>query len=342
MTKLMRERLSDNWPAKREVIYLIDVQATVVSGGLVLALDTRDRKSDGTYTTPNRTTIKRGHLRTMPQQDRNILSLLAGGFEYHGWGDPDAYGQVPSSSMLTPALAALVLPLAVQTGRCFLKKDKQAAPPMPLEWDMGEPWRFELEIKEREITGWSVIGFLRRGEERVDLSDTTLVSEGFVFIAHRVARLAPDTQIEWVRHMRRIGSITASDRDADPLIAELLALPGAPPLQVPRELSFEEIAPIPRKLLKIRARGGGAQQAKVCADLIFDYEGIMVPGADKRRGVYDAPQRRFLKRNVGFEQDASATLKELGFRSAHYPRSARGWQLAHTRQQGAGHSSQAD
>jgi superfamily II DNA or RNA helicase len=229
--------------------------------------------------------------------------------------------------MLTPALAALVLPLAVQTGRCFLKKDKQAAPPVPLEWDTGEPWRFELEIKEREITGWSVIGFLRRGEERVDLSDTTLVSEGFVFIAHRVARLAPDTQIEWVRHMRRIGSITASDRDADPLIAELLTLPEAPPLHVPRELSFEEIAPIPRKLLKIRARSGGAQQAKVCADLIFDYEGIMVPGADKRRGVYDAPQRRFLKRNVGFEQDASATLKELGFRqpTTHDPREDGSW-----------------
>ena len=327
MTKVMRERLSDTWPAKREIVYQVDVQASLVAGGLVLALETRDRKSDGTYGAPNRASIKRGHLRNMPPADRNILSLLAGGFEYHGWGDPDAYGQVPNSSLLTPALGAVILPLAVQTQRCFLKKPKQAASPTPLEWDDGEAWRFELEIKEREITGWSVIGFLRRGEERVELSDTVLICEGFVFIAHRVARLAPETQTEWVRHMRRIGSITASDRDADALMAELLTLPEAPPLTVPRELAFEEIAPEPRKLLKIRARGGAAQQAKVCADLIFDYEGTMVPGADKRRGVYDGANRRFVKRNPVLEEEAAATLKELGFRqpTTHDPREDGSW-----------------
>jgi len=314
LTKVMRDRLRDPWPAKREIVYQVDVQASVVANGLVLALDSRDRKADGTYTLNNRTIIKRGHLRNLPLSDRPILSLLAGGFEYHGWGDPDAYGQVPLSSLLTPALAAVVLPLAVKTGRCFLKKPKQSASPTPLEWDEGEPWRFELEMKEREITGWSVFGFLRRGDERVELTDTDLICEGFVFIAQRVALLAPDTQTDWVRHMRRIGSITASDRDADELLAELLTLPEAPPLTVPRELAFEEIAPIPRKLLKIRARATGAQQAKVTADLIFDYAGTMVPGADKRRGVYDSATRRFVKRHAEIEGAATDTLRALGFR----------------------------
>jgi len=314
MTKAMRDRFQDSWPAKREVVYQIDVQSSVVAGGLVLALETRDRKSDGTYTLPNRPSIKRGHLVNMPEADRAVLSLLAGGFEYHGWGDPNAYGQIPSSSLLTPALASVLLPQVVKTGRCFLKKPKQAASPTPVEWDEGEPWRFELEIKEREITGWSVFGFLRRADERVELSDTTLISEGFVFIGQRVGRLAPETQTDWIRHMRRIGSITASDRDTDALISELLTLPEAPPLNVPRELAFEEVAPVPRKLLKIRARGTGAQQAKVSADLVFDYEGTMVAGSDKRRGIYDGPNRRFLKRNPEFEREASATLKELGFR----------------------------
>jgi len=314
MTKAMRDRFQDSWPAKREVVYQIDVQSSVVAGGLVLALETRDRKSDGTHTLPNRASIKRGHLVNMPEADRAILSLLAGGFEYHGWGDPNAYGQIPSSSLLTPALASVLLPQVVKTGRCFLKKPKQAASPTPVEWDEGEPWRFELEIKEREITGWSVFGFLRRADERVELSDTTLISEGFVFIGQRVGRLAPETQTDWIRHMRRIGSITASDRDTDALISELLTLPEAPPLNVPRELAFEEVAPIPRKLLKIRARGTGAQQAKVSADLVFDYEGTMVAGSDKRRGIYDGPNRRFLKRNPEFEREASITLKELGFR----------------------------
>jgi superfamily II DNA or RNA helicase len=221
---------------------------------------------------------------------------------------------LPSSSLVTPALAAVILPEAVRTGRCFLKKLKQAAAPTPLEWDEGEPWRFELEMNERKITGWTVTGFLRRGEERVELPDTTLVCEGFVFIGHRVARLTPDTQTDWVRHMRRTGGITASDRDAEALMAELLTLPEAPPLKVPQELAFEEVAPVPRKLLKIRARAGAAQQAKVCADLIFDYEGTMVPGTDKRRGVYDSANRRFVKRNGDVEEAAANTLREVGFR----------------------------
>ena len=100
MSKVLRDRLHDNWPAKREIVYQVDVQSSIVSGGLVLALETRDRKSDGSYTAPSRASIKRGHLRNLPAADRSILSLLAGGFEYHGWGDPDAYGQLPSSSLV--------------------------------------------------------------------------------------------------------------------------------------------------------------------------------------------------------------------------------------------------
>jgi superfamily II DNA or RNA helicase len=327
MSKVMRERLNDSWPAKREIVYQVDVQSSVVAGSLVLALETRDRKADGTYTTPNRASIKRGHLRNLPAADRGILALLAGGYEYHGWGDPDAYGQLPSSNLVTPALAAVIVPLVVQTGRCFLKKLKQAAAPTPLEWDDGEAWRFELEMNERKITGWTVTGFLRRGEERVELSDTALVSEGFVFIGHKAARLAPDTQTDWVRHMRKSGGITASDRDAEALMAELLTLPEAPPLHVPAELAFEEIAPVPRKLLKIRARGGGAQQAKVCADLIFDYEGTLVPGTDRRRGVYDSANRRFVKRNSDLEEAAAVTLREMGFRqpTTYDPREDGSW-----------------
>jgi superfamily II DNA or RNA helicase len=314
MGKVVRERFRDNWPAKREIVYQVEVQSSLVAAGLVLGLETRDRKSDGTFTAPSRATIKRGHLNNLPAADRNILSLLAGGFEYHGWGDPDAHGYVPSSSLVSPALASVILPLVIKTGRCFLRKPRQAAEPTPLEWDDAEPWRFELEMKERKITGWTVGGFLRRGEERAELADTALVSEGFVFIGHKVARLDPDTQTEWLRHMRRTGGINASDKDGEALMAELLTLPGAPPLSVPQELAFEEVAPVPRKLLKIRARGNGTQTAKVCADLIFDYEGTMVSGADKRRGVYDNTSRRFVKRDAALEESAAGVLKEMGFR----------------------------
>ncbi len=326
-TKAMRERFQEHWPAKREIVYLIDVQPSLVAGGLVLALETRDRKADGSFTQSVRAAIKRGHLRTIPETDQAILSLLAGGFEYHGWGDPDGYGQLPSSSLLTPTLARVILPQVVKTGRCFLKKARPTVAPVPLEWDEGEPWRFELEMKEREITGWGVKGILRRGEEKIALAEATLVSEGFVFLGEKVAALAPGTPIEWVRHMRGSGGLKASDREAEELIAELLTLPNAPPLIVPNELAFEEISPVPRKLLKIRARAAAASSAKVCADLLFDYDGTMVASADKRRGVYDREHRRLLKRDAEVEEAAVAVLRELGFRqpTTHDPSEDGSW-----------------
>jgi superfamily II DNA or RNA helicase len=318
MGKAMRDRYYESWPAKREIVYQVDVQSSIAAGNLVLALETHDRKSDGTFSAPNRASIKRGHLRNLPAADRDIVSLLAGGVEYHGWGDPDGYGHLPSSSLLAPPLAAVILPLAVKTGRCFLKKPRQAAAPTPLEWDEGEPWQFELEMNERKITGWTVRGFLRRGEgelrERAELSDTALATDGFVFISNKVARLAPDTQTEWLQHMRRNGTIAASDKDGEALMAELLTLPGAPPLTVPRELAFEEIAPEPRKLLKIRAKAGVLNQTKVLADLSFDYAGTVVPATEKRGGLYDSALRRLVKRSLHLEEAAASTLRELGFR----------------------------
>jgi len=331
MGKAMRERFYEGWPAKRELVYQVDAQSSIAVASLVLAIETRDRKSDGNYTAPSRANIKRGQLRNLPAADREIMSLLAGGLEYHGWGDPDGYGHLPSSNLLTPALAAMILPLVVKTGRCFLKKPRQAAAPTPLEWDQGEPWQLELEMKERAITGWTVIGFLRRGEERTELSETALISDGFVFIGQKVARLTPETPTDWAQHMRRTGSITASDRDGEALMSELLTLPGAPPLTVPAELAFQEVAPEPRTLLKIRARAGAASQTRVSAELLFDYDGAIVPATDKRRGIYDSEARRLLKRSSEVETAAAAALKELGFRqpTTSDPRED-GWWQTHT------------
>jgi superfamily II DNA or RNA helicase len=325
--KAARERFMENWPAKREIVYQVDVQSSIVAASLVLALETRDRKTDGTYTPTNRANVKRGHLRNLPAVDRDIVSLIAGGLEYHGWGDPDGYGHLPSSNLITPALAAMILPLAVGTGRCYLKKPRQAAAPSPLEWDDGAPWLFELEMNERKITGWTVSGFLRRGDQRAELSDVVLVTDGFVFIGNKVARLAPETQTEWLRHMRLSGSIAASDKDGEALMAELLTLPGAPPLTVPRELAFEEIAPEPKKMLKIRARPGVLSQTKVSADLLFDYAGIVIPGTEKRRGLYDSAARRLVRRSSAVEEAAVATLRDLGFRqpATYDPREDGSW-----------------
>jgi len=307
-------RITESWPAKRELLYQVDVQASMSVANIVLAVETRDKKSDGSYKPPVHISIKRGQLRHLPEADREIMSLLSGGLEYHGWGDPDRFGHLPSSSLVSPTLAAMLLPLVVKTGRCYLKKARQTAEPSPLQWDHGEPWQFELQMKQREITGWTVSGFFRRGEERMELSETALVTDSLLFAANKVARLAPGTSPQWINHLRKAGAITASDKDGEALLADLLSLPGVPPLTVPEELAFEEVTAEPKRLLKIRAAGNGANQTKVRAELMFDYDGTTVSGDTKSRGIYDGVARRFVKRSAVAEDAASQALKDLGFR----------------------------
>jgi superfamily II DNA or RNA helicase len=310
----LSKQFAETWSAKRELLYQVDAQASIAAANIVLAVDTRDRKSDGSYKQPVHIKIKRGQIRLLPPADREIMTILAGGLEYYGWGDPDRYGHLPPSRLLSPALASMILPRMIQTGRCYLKKPRQAALPSPLIWDEDGPWQLELEMKPREITGWAVSGFLRREDERLELRETDLVTDSFVFAFNKVSGLDQGTSAEWINHMRRVGAITVSDKDGETLLGDLLSLPGVPPVSVPHELAFEEIAPEPRKVLKIRAGNNAANPVRVRAELLFDYAGTMIAAAEASRGVYDGAARRFIKRSAETEEKAMAALKELGFR----------------------------
>src|ERR1700730_11845073 len=305
------------WPSRREILYIVDVPNSLASSGLVLSLESRLRKADGSSTRPTMLVLKRDQIAHLPlAEDRELLSALAGGMSYYKWGYTDFYEQLSMSCLVPHSLARLVLPLAARTGRSYLRLKRDTDGLAPLAWDEGGYWQFGLEIRRRDRGGWAVSGVFRRGEERMDLGAPVLVTQGgFLFTANCVAPLAEDAPFEWMSYLRQAGSIEAPEEDQDELLAALLALPSLPSLVVPEEMHYEEVKLEPRSCLRISgADPAGRGAGRLRADLSFDYDGRLVTDLEPSRGWDEAARRRFLRRDPAAEKHASELLSELGVR----------------------------
>jgi hypothetical protein len=321
------------WPAKRRILYLVDATSSALTSRLELALVTSDRKADGGWSQHNPLKLKHSQVAHVPlPEDREILGALAGAKQRYAWSEAESYLDFPSYCTVAHPLATIVMQLALRTGRCYLRGKLESEAPTPLAWDDGGPWQFGLEMRRGATGGWAVVGFLRRGEERLDLSAPLLITQGgLVFTDGRVAPLAEDTLFDWMFHLRKAGSLDAPDAEGEELLAALLTAPNLPPLEVPEELRYEEVAPQPRPGLRIRAADHG--KTRLRAELSFDYDGRIVPAAEKARGFYDAATRRFLRRDAGVEKAATALLDELGLKFQTYPYQSiePAWEMAPTK-----------
>ncbi len=320
------------WPAKKQIVYQVDVRASIASGNLILSLGARDRKADGAYSRITAAKLKYSQVARLPlPEDREILSAMVGSIEYFGWAVGDSYRQVPTSSVLTPPLAAIVVPLILHTGRAFLKDTARPDDLHLLAWDEGGGWRFGLEIKGRPQGGWALNGILRRGEDRVDVRSPELITRGLVFTKELVAPLVDDATGEWISHLRRLGSIEVPQEHGEDLLAQLLCSPQLPALEVPEELHYQEVKIEPRPFLQIHGSTRVfANPAKLHAELSFDYEGTLVPALDPSRGMYRTEGRRFLLRDEPAEQSAAAMLSKLGFklRRQYSGQPPEGWEMS--------------
>jgi len=334
--RLQASRSPDAWPAKREIVYIVDVPCSMTTGSLVLAIGSHDRKMDGTFNRVTPLSVRTHEAAQLPvMADREILSALAGGSQYYGWGYTATTLQIPASCQVAYPLAGKLMPLAARTGRCYLRKGKDQDDLTPLAWDEGGAWEFGLEMRRSGGQAWEVAGSFRRGEQRMDIADAVLLTQGgLVFTGQCVAPLAENTPFEWISYFRKAGRIEAPEEEKEELLATLLCSPGLPALDAPEELRFEEVTVQPRPSLRIpAARPGTGVGAKLRAELWFDYEGRMARGTEQTRGFYDAATRRLLRRDSLAEAAAASLLDELGlkYRSATYWDPEPGWELAPTK-----------
>jgi superfamily II DNA or RNA helicase len=326
---------SEAWPARREILYVVEVPGSAMAGCLVLSLASHDHKANGDWTSPKPLALKFSQIAHLPlPDDREIVSALGGGTQYYqgyGYGGYP-YLQIPSCYQVTHPLAGSVVARAARAGRCYLRKSRMPDDLAPLSWDDAGAWQFRLEMRRRKRDEWTVTGILYRSEERMELATPVLfVPGGLVFTQTQVAPLAEDAPFEWIVHLRKEGSIKAADAEKHELLAALLASPAGPAVDVPEELSYEEVRIQPRPCLRIRApdppaRGGD----RLRADLSFDYEGLVIGHLDPASGVYQAAQRRFLRRDLTAEKAAAGLLNEVGarFQRANYWDQQPAWDMA--------------
>ncbi len=301
-------------PAKRELIYIVEIGKSLSGGGVCLKLESRDRKKDGRWGRALPLAMKRSQIQSLPAiEDRQILSMMAGTRMYV-YGYVDQYERVPELAMLPPALHAVLMPLIARTGRCYLRPENEPETLLPLAWDDGEAWNFALELGNAENGHCALAGFFHRGEERMKLTAPALVAPGLLFTRERVAPCAEEASLEWIAALRKRSSIAAPESERDQFLAALLCTRNLPPLTVPEEMGYEELVSTPAPRLKISPAPTHFGAGQMHAELSFVYDDQVVAELDPSRGVFDAARRRFLSRDFEAEAAASVLLDQLGLK----------------------------
>lgn len=307
-----------------EVIYVVDVAKTIEGGGLALELTARTRKLDGEWSKPVSRRFDRTQVPKLSSAaDREIIATLVGARERDNYNSRYSYGYGyeagVSKVLLDEALVAALLPKICGTERCLLRPRGDKPELIPLRWDGPEPWEFWLKLEEiTERKEIALRGELRRGDERMPLEKPhVLIGGGHVFWDDKVAPLHDFDAFSWISTLRESGTIPVPAKHREQLLAEVLALPRLPRLDLPEELRFEEVqlAPQPCATIKPRDRGyygAGVDKNWFTVDVSFDYDGIEVPSTQSRTRIYNADRRRMMIRDEAAEQSALARLPELG------------------------------
>ncbi|MDB5350992.1 MAG: helicase, partial [Planctomycetota bacterium] len=312
-------------PPGHELVYIVDIPASLAGNGLVLEVATRNRKKNGEWSKPKTRRFGRSEIAHLQDPaDRQAVSILAGGREqvssYYSYSSYGYYDSAPARYNLTPALGEALLPMLCATGRCLLRESEPDGSMRPLRWDDAGPWEFWLTVTPDDTGKTYVIsGELRRAEERLALeTPLLLLSGGLVFREDRAAPLLDFGAFQWIAMLRQQGKVSVPAKQKQEFLAELLRLPDLPRLDMPEDLRYEEVAPAPRPYLKIKRRDdrrfmSDRDQNWLIGDLSFEYDGHVVPARSPARSVFEPEARRLLMRDPTAERTFAARLDEVGF-----------------------------
>jgi hypothetical protein len=308
----LRARL--DWPTDRQVVYIIDLDASRERGVLALSVAHRRPRAAGGLSAPSPLRLTLTQAQRLPDvRDVEVLSMLAGASEDHGYHWHEAH-RVPEDCCVSGALAERVVCAAAATGRLLGRTGGHGGPLTPVSWDDGGAWTLGARLRRAGKAAWALSATLRRGEEELGLADVQLALEdGLVLAGDRVARLDHGGALGWIASLRTRGPLVVPDADVDTFLANLFDLPALPPLELPEALGITELRPAPLPHLRVKQRVP-AHPDRLDAFLSFDYEGRDVAEDLPARRVYDRAARRLVARDAATEEGARARLLELGLR----------------------------
>jgi superfamily II DNA or RNA helicase len=219
--------------------------------------------------------------------------------------------------------AALVERLA-RTNRLRLRRTEGEEDPPTVRWDDGQPWRFSLEVRP-ELGGkrWTWRGSLRRGENRMDLSEPLILLSGLLILGvGRTARFDDLGVMPWILRLRYEKEITFVEPQQDLMLGRILAETRVPPVELVDSLRLEEINSKPRPCLTLRTprQNWGLGADKLIGELDFEYDGAVIPAGRTTPLAVSTELGLVIRRDPRTESAADIKLFELGFREAKDPR----------------------
>lgn len=313
------------WPPTRGLLYVIDAAAAPGDAALCLDILCRDRKKDGGWSKPMPRHLQRAWLQQLPDaDDRQILASLAGANPVYsqplyGYESAAAYSPLAYRYALSDAQSRMILPILCRTGRCHLRLQPQAADGRlgpPLTWQESEPWQLRLEVRRlQEGDDYELTGTLWQGDERMD-ARTVLACHrsGILFTLEWAAPCEPRGASSWITLLREHGSLRVPAAQSEEFLAVLLCRSPLPPVDLPEELRYEEIALAPRPRLTIKRDKSGSRIDRLRGELSFAYNGIIAAHGEPGRGMIQKTERRLLLRDPAAESAAERRLHPLGWR----------------------------
>src|ERR1039458_1168805 len=277
------------WPRELEILYVVDPGASKIAGAIVLELQSRSRKKNGEWTVNKEFRIAPAQVGSLPDPvDAEAIASILGGQEYYLYtyasssgaaarkavphtlaqfscatiasilGGQEYYLYTYASSSGAAArkavphtLAQRLIPLVAATGRLYTRK-MSSSDLQPLAWDEGEPWKLWLDVRQDDRDQWKITGSLRRGAERMLLTEPALIVEGgFLLAQGKIARLDDGGAFPWITRLAALKQIPFPDRERDSVMSKLLDLTVVPPLDVDEALKFEERRVQPRFGLRV-------------------------------------------------------------------------------------------
>jgi hypothetical protein len=311
----------ERWPATRELFYIVDGLKGSSDKPIEISLAYREMKRNGEWGKVRTTGMPSVRVGDLPEEDRQIAAQLMGARETYYSYDPST---VMQRYKLFNPLDHSVMPSMCATGRCMLvvpiMKQQGSYPVLKeemqkLEWDDGLPWEFWLEVRRDDSANHlSTIGYLKRGEQWMELSTPVFITPTLVFANGRVSRFNDFGAFAWIRFLRDQGSLTLPLDKGDELIQRIHEFPGVPKLNLPAELEYQTISIVPKPRLKfLKLERSPWQSDRVAAELSFDYDGLVVAAKDAHRVLFQTDKRVMIFRDWAVERTAEDQLKRLGF-----------------------------
>ncbi len=312
----LKKLKAPSWPRDFEILYVIDPAASRVAGAIVLELYSRSRKKNGDWTVHKEFRIAPGQVGLLPDPvDSETIASILGGQEYYIYTYASSSG-VAARKAVPHSLAQRLMPMVAASGRLYTRK-QSSAQLEELAWDEGEPWKLWLDVRQDDRDQWKITGALRRGEERMELSEPTVMVEGGFLVARgKIARLDDGGAFPWITRLISLKQIPFPDRERNQVMSQLLELNVVPPLDVDEALQFEERRVQPRLGLRVTQHRETWGEDYFQARLLLDYGRGWTESASAGRGLWLPEERVYLVRDTDAETAAREKLKEVGLRPA--------------------------